>query len=116
MSFNAVRWASEPMKTTGFAAIAAGATAYVAAGTLLNSARQLWFSNFTDAFIIVSLDGVNDHFVLPAGASFFNDVGSNRTEQGGAFVAALGQRFFVKYSGAAPTSGSFYVQSFYAAE
>lgn len=116
MSLNAIRWAAEPMKVTGFAAIAAGATAYVAAGSLLNSARQILFNNLTNGFLIISLNGIDDHFVLPAGAAFFNDVCSDRTEQSGAFVVALGQQFFVKYSGAAPTTGNFYIQVFYGAE
>lgn len=117
MSFNSIRFAADAMSTTGFAAITAGAGAYVSAHTgLVNAARMVILKNQTDALLIVSMNGATDNIALAAGDQMILNICSNRTESGSAWVAGLGQRFFVKYSGAVATSGSLFISSFYGAE
>lgn len=119
MSFNAIRFAADPLAVTGFAAITAGGGAYVAANPvvgLVHATRILGFKNQTDALLIISLDGASDNIVLSPGESLLLSICASKTIMGGAWVAAVGQRFFVKYSGAVATSGSLFISSFYGAE
>ena len=117
MSLLGIRWTPEPIRSATAAAITAGATDFVTVGTTTtNPANQFYLLNLTDALLIVSFDGVNDHLVMPAGTNFFDDVGSDKSNQSGALVLAAGTQIWVAYEGGAnPTTGSFYASIFYAA-
>lgn len=105
----AVRFAAEPLRSLGFASISG---VYAGVGTTItNPARQFLVQNLTDETLIFSFDGVNDHFVLPAGGFFLNDISSNQTFGQGWYIAA-GTRLYVKESGV-PTTGSVYFSVFY---
>lgn len=99
----------EPLRSLGFASIGAG---YMGIGTALdNPSRILHIQNLTDATLLFSFNGIDDHEVLPANAFLLLDLTANRTTDSGAYIAA-GTRIYVKQSGVA-TSGSVYVASFY---
>lgn len=84
---------------------------------LANPARQIILSNLTDATLFISLNGLDDHLILTAGAIFTNDNNANRTGSGKANLFAQGQIFWVRCdNGAEPTMGSVYLSSFYGAD
>lgn len=100
----AIRAQFEPVRTLGFASIGAG---YMGVGTAITDpARQFFIQNLTNATLMFSFDGVNDHFPLPANGFFLDDITSNKTQQGG-FYLAEGTRLYVKEIGV-PGSGSVY--------
>lgn len=100
----------EPVRTLAFGAIGVG---YTAIGSqLINPARIALFQNATDADLMFSWDGVNDHYPLLNGTFLLIDVTSNKSSQGGAFAIAGGTQFWVRQI-AAPTVGAVYVTSFY---
>ena len=104
-----IRLFPEPLRSLGFASIGAG---YMGIGTALdNPSRILHIQNLTDATLLFSFNGVDDHEVLPANAFLLIDVTTNRTTDSGLYFAA-GTRIYVKQSGV-PTSGSVYVANFY---
>jgi hypothetical protein len=100
----------DPVRTLGFAAIGA---AYAPIGTPTASfARQIKLINLTDADVAISIDGVNDHFILTPTAPGNVDTlsfCSNRTTIENCFLAE-GTQFYVKDVAAATTSGSVYIQ------
>lgn len=107
----AIRVAAETVKTLNFAAIGA---AYMGIGTAFsNPIRLLFVQNLTDAALMFSLDGINDHFPLPALGYMILDVTTNKSLKQGWFIAE-GQRVYVKNL-AVPTSGDVYVSAFYGA-
>jgi len=96
----AIKALFEPVRTLGFAAIGAG---YVGVGTSLNfPARQIFIQNFTDAPLMFSFDGVNDHFPLASDSFLLDDLTSNKTLETGYFIEK-GSRLYVKTMGAVPT-------------
>src|SRR5574343_86665 len=68
------------------------------------------FKNNTDAVIIVSTDGVNDMLVYPATSYGVYDIRTNAPNLTD-YLLSTGTAFEIKYSGAAPTSGSFYIEA-----
>ena len=117
MSIKGIRWTAEPLRNATAAAITAGAGDFVPVGDqTLNPANQFYLLNFTDALLIVSFDGINDHLVMPQGTNFFDDVGSDKSNQAGALVLPANTQIWVAYSGIDnPTTGNFYASIFYAA-
>lgn len=108
----AIRIQAEPVRSQVSAAIGAP---YLAIGTPFTEAvRILFIQNLTDATVMFSLDGVEDHFPLPSNGFLLLDVTSNATIPQGAFIAK-GTVVYVKQEGAAPTSGAVYVSTFYGA-
>ncbi len=104
-----IRFRAETLRTLAFGGIGAG---YAAVGDPLdNPTRMLLVQNLTDASVLFSFDGLNDHFPLAAGAFIIFDVCSDRTNDGGFFVSA-GTIINVKQLGV-PTTGSVYVSAFY---
>jgi len=105
----AIRIMAETIKSLGFASIGA---AFMGVGTgLENPSRIMFIQNLTDASLMFSLDGVNEHFALPANGFLLLDVTANKTADEGLFFQE-GQRLYVKEIGN-PTSGSVYFSSFY---
>ena len=84
--------------------------AYAAVGSALDDpARIFILNNISNQDLLISLDGVTDHLILPAGAFKLIDVAANKGRDDGLFVAA-GTVFYVKHNGVAPTSGSVYLE------
>lgn len=99
-----------PMRSLGFASVGAGYTAIGTAST--DSSRILLVQNLTDKLVIISHDGVTDHYPLAAQGALIFDLTTNRTaDASGAYIAS-GTRIYCKHSGVAPTSGSVYVTFF----
>lgn len=68
------------------------------------------FKNTTDALIIVSMDGVNDMLVYPASSYGVYDIRTNAPNLTD-YLLPTGTAFEIKYSGSAPTTGSFYIEA-----
>lgn len=108
----AVRLLAEPIRSLGFAAIV---PAYMGVGTAVDHPiRQFLIWNLTDADLMFSFDGINDHFVMPRRTGLIDDVCSNTTLSQGWFLAH-GTRLYVKEL-EVPTSGSVYFTVFYGKE
>lgn len=105
----AVRLFLEPVRTIAFGDIGA---AYMGVGDSIdNPARQYFIQNLTNATLMFSFDGVNDHFPLPENGFFLNDISSNKTQDTGFFLAD-GERLYVKTI-EVPTRGSVYFTVIY---
>jgi len=104
-----IRLVPETLRSLAFGSIGAG---YMGIGTALTEpSRILVIQNLTDAALLFSFDGVNDHLVLNTDVSIVLDVTTNKSVDHGFYIAA-GTRIYVKQSGV-PTSGSVYVSSFH---
>jgi hypothetical protein len=109
----AIRLTPETVRTLGFAAIGA---AYVGIGaTMSRPIRMLVLQNLTDALLMFSFDGINDHLPLPANGYLALDITANKTITQGFFLAE-GQRLYCRHLGVAPTVRSTYLTTFYGAE
>lgn len=107
-----LRYTAEAVRTLAEASIGAG---YTAVGTpVSNPERQFFIQNLTDALLMFSFDGVNDHFPLPANGFFLSDVSSNRVSKSEALYLAKEVQLYVKEIGT-PTTGSVYFSVFYGA-
>jgi len=96
----------EPQREIGFAAIGVG---YMSIGTALDHPIRMYeLHNLTNAKLQFSIDGVDDHFPLPANGYKIVDVVSNGATTDGWFIGK-GTSFYVKTLGAAPTSGDVYL-------
>ena len=105
----AIRLQFEPVRSLGEASIGAG---YMGVGTAINNpARQIFIQNLTDVSLMFSFDGIHDHFPLPTNGFLLLDITSNKTQQGGFFIAE-GSRLYVKEIGT-PSTGSVYFSVMY---
>ena len=87
-------------------------SSYSQVGTSLNNgARQLLVQNLTDATLMFSFDGVNDHFPLLANSYIIIDVTTNKVTNDGWFITK-NTRMNVKRIGT-PTTGSVYISVFF---
>jgi len=108
---HAIRMIPEPVRSLGFASIGAG---YTGIGTeIVNPVRILRVQNITDALLMFSFDGVNDHEALASNSFLLLDITTNKTREQGYFLAE-GTRMYVKEIGT-PTEGSVYVTVYYGA-
>jgi len=85
----------------------------VLGGPLLHSTRYLKFTNTTNVDLMVSWDGVHDHFMFSANSFDVIDISTNKVKTDAAFVAQ-GTQFWVRRIGAAAGSGSMYLSVLYA--
>ena len=100
---------AEPVRT-----LAAGSVgvSYTAIGTPCGKPDSvLQFQNLTDASVMMSFDGINDHFPLAAGAYFVLDVTTNQPTKDGLFLS-VGTQFYVRQLGV-PATGSVYISLYY---
>jgi len=104
----AVRVYPELLRSLAFGSIS-GTYAGIGSGNA-NPARIVYLVNDTDVLLTFSFDGLSDHFVIPSRAFLLLDVTTNKTDTGGSFAVAQGQRIYVK---GAPTLGSVYLTTFY---
>ena len=94
----------DTIRSLGFASIGA---AYMGVGTAIaHPARLLYIINSTNANLMFSFDGVNDHLALPENGYFWLDLTANKADESGFFLGE-GHRLYVKEIGT-PTSGSVY--------
>jgi hypothetical protein len=113
MASISTRLAVEPVRERGFATIAAG---YMSVGTPVDYASSfIVFQNLTDTSVMVSFNGIDDNLPLPMAGGLVLDVTSNKSREGGFYVAE-GTQFYVRHLGIAPTVGSFYITNFYGDE
>lgn len=104
----AKRFNPETVRSLGSGLIVAG---YTKIGTAFSSpVRILFVQNLTDANLMFSFDGVNDHFPLPSNGFLLLDVTANKTLEHGFFISE-GWLVYVKQLGA-PMSGTVYVSAF----
>ncbi len=107
-----IKWQPETQRTVSAATLAGSPGTYIGVGTAIaNPARQFLIWNLTDALLQFSLDGINDHFVLPSNGFFLDDISSN-TSLSQNFLLGQGTRLYVKTIGV-PTTGSVYFTVFY---
>ena len=105
-----IRVLPEPVRVLAFGGISG---AYAVVGTpLVNPSRMIIFQNFTDGDMMISFDGVNDQLPVAKNGFVLLDVTSNRTGMVQGFYIAQNTQFYVKQI-SAPTTGSFYITSFY---
>ena len=115
MSGLSIRLLAEPVRSLAHGSILGGG-AYVGIGTAIDHpARMILIQNFTDADLMCSLDGINDHFPMLNYSHLILDITSNRTTEGGGFYLSEGQRLYVTQI-TAPTTGSIYLTVFYGKE
>ena len=107
----AIRLVPDTVKSLAFGSVGA---AYMGIGTAFDKPiRILLVQNLTDATLMFSFDGVNDHLPLPRDGYILLDVTANKAIEHGYYVAE-GTRIYVKEVDT-PTVGSVYVSSFYGA-
>lgn len=105
-----IRFRAEVLRSIAFGSISG---TYAGVGLpLANPCRQFKIDNLTDANMIFSLDGVNDHFIVPANGFFLNDVSSNTSPFGG-FYLSQGDRLYIRLESAAATLGTVYFSVFF---
>jgi hypothetical protein len=103
----------ETIRSETAANIHAATPNYIAIGTPFDNPCKIFFiQNGTDADLMFSLDGVNDHFALLFGTFLLLDVTTNRADVSGALNIPAGTTIYVKEIGA-PTTGSVYLSTFY---
>ena len=101
------RFAIDTIRTAAFGAIGA---AYSAVGEALDEPCRIFcLTNLTDQDVFFSLDGVNDHFIVPTNSFKLIDVTANKVRDDGFFVRE-GTVFYVVRVAGAPTLGSVYIE------
>lgn len=86
-------------------------TSYVQLGAVLPaSAVCVAFTNATNGIVYVSTDGINDMIAIPPGFGKVFDIKTN-SPQNVDYLLASGTPFLLKYSGSAPSTGSFYIEA-----
>jgi hypothetical protein len=109
MGAQAIRVMFEPVRSLDFGSISG---TYMSIGSALaNPARLILVQNGTDASLMYSTDGIDDHFQLPAGGFLLLDITANKTVSQGFYIAE-GTTFYVKEIGT-PSMGTVYVTVVY---
>lgn len=98
----------ETLRTIAFGAIGAGYTAVGAAFTA--PVRLIGITNLTNQNLLFSLNGVTDQVMIPAGAGKVFDISTNRSNQENLFFRE-NQFAYIRHAGAAPASGSCYIET-----
>lgn len=104
-----IRFRAEPVRSLAFGSI--GATYMGVGSALTHPIRQFFIQNLTDALLMFSFDGIDDHFPLPENGFFVSDITTNKGLGGGWFLSE-GDRLYVKEI-QTPTAGSVYFSTFY---
>lgn len=96
----------DTLRSVAFGAIGA---AYAAVGAAFTRpVRLIKVTNRTDADVLFSLDGTNDHDMIPSNGFTLYDLTANKVRDDGAFLRQ-GQNVYIKRVSGAPTSGSVYI-------
>ncbi|MDE1970951.1 MAG: hypothetical protein KGI50_05245 [Patescibacteria group bacterium] len=88
-------------------------TSYAILGSeLSNPAVLIGFKNATDGTVLISFDGINDNLVLPPQSMAVYDLRTNAPGREGAcdYLFPKSAAILVKYTGTAPSLGSFYAE------
>lgn len=75
--------------------------------------RMFRLINPSDGDMLISLDGTNDNFFIPANSFVLYDLTANREAAGQLFVLPAGTQFYIKYS-TAPSTKAVYIELIYA--
>lgn len=86
IEIQSLRIAFEPVQSLDYSSIDSGYTAV--GGPIANAARQFFIQNLTDALLMFSFDGVNDHFPLPSEGFFLDDITTNKVQSQGFYLSA----------------------------
>jgi len=98
----------DTLRSVAFGSITAS---YAIVGTsLAESAVAISFKNTTNGIIYLSTDGINDMVAIPPSWGAVYDIRTNAPNMAD-FLLSKGTAFLIKYSGSAPTSGSFYIEA-----
>lgn len=100
---------AQPVRTLAAGSVGASYTAIGVPNDKPDGILQ--FQNLTDASVMFSFDGVNDHFPLAANSFFVLDVSTNKAVQDGMYLS-IGTQFYVKRIGV-PSTGSIYISLYY---
>lgn len=107
-----IRLELEPLRSLEYDSID---TAYIGVGDEIDHpARLLLIQNMTDASLMFSFNGIDDHFPVQKQAALILDISANKTIDSGFFIEQ-GSRLYVKQIDT-PTSGFVYFTVFYSAE
>ena len=79
-----------------------------------NPVRSMKFVNETDVTIYVSLNGIDDHDVIPGNSYSLYDVCANKSDAAGFLEQPQGDRVYAKAKSGLPTVGDFSVVATYA--
>lgn len=111
-SANSIRAEHLPVYSLGFAGVLAGYSPLVnaaATSAIPFPARLVLVQNYTDADIMVSYNGIDDHYPLKSGGVvIFDYCSDSATNVTGLFIPT-NTIFYAKRLAGAPTSGSVYV-------
>ena len=108
---SAIRVTADTIRSVLFSSIT---NSYLALGLVFaNQVRMMRIVNATDGDIFISLDGVNNHFFVPAGSFVLYDFTANKTTSSSTFVLPVGTQLYIKYS-SAPSKLSVYAECIYA--
>ena len=111
---SSVRVRFEPLRSLAFGSISG---TYSGVGLpFANPVRILKFSNETDASILVSINGVDDHDIVAGNGFCLYDFTTNKSDAGGLLEQPQGDRIYVKAESSLPTLGNFYVTVIYASQ
>ena len=111
---SSIRVRYEPLRSILFSSISA---IYASVGLpFANPVRILKVTNLTDKPILVSLNGIDDHDIVPANGFFLYDYASNKANAAGLLEQPQGDRIYVKAESSLPTLGSLYVTIVYASQ
>lgn len=106
MYINAAKF--DTLRSVAFGSIT---SSYAILGAVLPAnAVAVTFKNNTNGIILVSTDGINDMLVYPGLSYGVYDIRTNAPNSCD-FLLSKGTPFLIKYSGSAPTSGSFYIEA-----
>jgi len=105
-----IRFTMEPQRSLGFASIGA---VYMSIGTPIDHPLRMYeMHNLTNVALQISIDGIDDHFILTANSYRIIDIVSNKTSSEGWYIAN-GTSIYVKQLTIAPTTGSVYLSVAY---
>lgn len=111
---SAVRVRYETLRSILYSSIS---SSYTAIGTpFANPVRILKVTNLTNQNMLISLNGIDNHDVLPDNGFFLYDYASNKANVAGLLEQPLGDQIYVKAESTLPTQGNVYVTVVYASQ
>lgn len=89
---------------------------FIVVGSMNQPARIYFAQNLTDVTLQFSMDGTNNHFVLPSGGFLLLDAGTNKGTPNTAAIPQGDGLYVTSIDGSTlPTVGSIYFSYWYAA-
>jgi hypothetical protein len=81
-----------------------------------NPVRILKVTNLTNENMLISLNGIDNHDIVPANSFFLYDYASNKANAAGLLEQPQGDRIYVAAESTLPSIGNVYVTSVYASQ